>query len=244
MAKVTMLEGQVNELSSQNRSLWGQINQLNRNDNLIKTVPPMFEAKPELTQASLPMTFSAMNPNNSIPTNSVPFVKNPSMHNVSCYLNLGGSEVSVYSTEASHNSPSLQPTTESDKCFDMSESEPLYSDTPNEGFQFPMPSFTPQVSQIQANDLKISRNEMSVGQMFASWDNNETQNYPSYQDPNSSVLGKRQFGGECQQDNFMPEPMKLCAFNRRNMVSNGTEDMFRPAMAMPVNEDYSDYLYF
>jgi len=159
--------------------------------------------------------------------------------NVNSYLNL--SEASADSTEASHNSPSVQATTEIDKNLTL---------TSNASLQIPQMGMNPSLSTLQIkpmiSDLFISRQDMSVGQLFEAW-NQEAQNtelicfadqqkninvQALFQDP-MNVLGKRMFDGE-QQGNIpdprfnVPEPMMkrsdLSIFNRRSLISNGTED--------------------
>jgi len=226
-----------------------------------------YEKPTELTQDQLPMTFGDI----SIPAlrlerqmsiqASLPFVKAPS---VNCFFNLG-SEDCGESTEASHNSPSLQAGMESERCFDMAESTPQTYTTEVDGQSFELPplSLTPQVSQFpQLQNMKsfselFARQEMSVGQIFEAWNNELIQNNgemicftePKQEKTNtqdSNVLGKRHFdtinvGGQFQ----VPEPVlkrnELSLFARKGLLSNGTEDkeLFRTMLRRDnsINEE-------
>jgi len=267
MSKIALLEGQMKELNTQNQSLWTQLCQQNERENALKPMLARFEKQSELTQDQLPMTFSEISipplkimaeRQMSIPDN-FSLAKFPAnLVNVNTFF----AEESAESTEVSHNSPNLQPTMESDKCFDMPESTPFYTETAGQTFQLPMISLTPQVSQIQAskqaNDLYINRQEMSVGQIFEAW-NFETQNpdmicFADQKEKSSiapqvfqdnSVLGKRQFDND-NQVFHVPEPLmkrhELCVFNRKGMLSTGTEDkeILRTVLRRDssVNEEY------
>jgi len=243
MSKVSALEGQIKELSVQNQSLWTQAYQQNDQDPSMKLI--VRPEKSELTQEQLPMTFGDI----AIPplklnmerqmsiSGNIPFVKAPSM-NVSCFFNTMPAEESGDSTEPSHNSPSIQPTMESD----MLDGTPQYESF-GQTYQLPPITLTPQISQMQGkpNELFISRQEMSVGQLFEAW-NYEAQNgemgsfekidkatiNPSafFQEP--SLLGKRQFEGENQGNATFSEPSmkrhELSVFNRKGLISTGTED--------------------
>jgi hypothetical protein len=224
-----------------------------------------YEQSSELTQEQLPMTFGDISipplklnseRQMSIPAN-IAFVKAPSM-NVSCFFNTIPTEESGDSTEVSHNSPSLQATMESDKNFDMSESTSQFLE--GQTYQLPTISLTPQISQVQGkpNELFINRQEMSIGQLFESWNYEQTGNFAEtkidkatinpqgfFQDP--SLLGKRQFEGENQDPKFlMPEPAmkrhELCVFNRKGLISTGTEDkeILRTVLRREssINEEY------
>jgi hypothetical protein len=244
MTKVAMLEGQVKDLSTQSQSLWAQVCKKSECENAKKPLMPTFGRQTsELTRDQLPMTFRGL----SIPQLYLGVERQPSLQkhntcikapvNVNHFFNLGQDSDS---TEVSHNSPSLQPSMESDKCFDFSEFTPFY----------PFVSLTPQVSQTQLsqpnNELAISRKEMSVGQMLGAWnfDNEitcfadqkselQTQNLqPVYQHTNS-VLGKRSLdienegNAENMRFHFSEPSMKrtqdLSTFNRR-LIGAGTED--------------------
>jgi len=273
MSKVSALEGQIKELTVQNQSLWAQASQQNENETSMKPII-RYEKPSELTQDQLPMTFGDI----SIPplklnserqmsiSANIPFAKTPSM-NVSCFFSTVATDESGESTEVSHNSPSLQPTMESEKNFDMSEAASQYIESNGQTFQLPTISLTPQISQIQLkpNELFINRQEMSVGQLFEAWNyeaqNGEMGNFPGqkidkatinpqafFQEP--SVLGKRQFEGENQGNLdpkfLVPEPLmkrhELCVFNRKGLLSTGTEDkeILRTVLRREssVNEEY------
>jgi hypothetical protein len=252
MTKINMLEGQVKDLNLQNQSLWAQLCQHSERENTMKPMPMMVKfgkQTSELTQDQLPMTCGDL----SIPPLKLTLDRQGSFAkqvNVNHFFNLG--EDSGDSTEVSHNSPSLQPNMESEKCFDMSESTPSYTETPAQTIQttqYPTITLTtPQVYQIQfpkSNELQISKQEMSVGQIFEAWnyENNDmlyfadqkvekqtTLPQMAYQDT-SSVLGKRPLDIENQGTTKfdMPEPLmkrphELSIFNRRGMMSTGTED--------------------
>jgi hypothetical protein len=253
MTKINMLEGQVKELTLQNQSLWTQLCQHSERENAMKPFLAKFgKQTSELTQDQLPMTCGEL----SIPPLKLAerqasmqgsLVKPPV--NVNHFFNLG--EDSGDSTEVSHNSPSLQPNMESEKCFDLSESTPLYTEAPAQPLQvtqYPTITLTtPQVYQIQFpkpnNELLISKQETSVGQLFWNYEpqNNEMfyfadqkgekqSTQPAYLDT-ISVLGKRPLDIE-NQGNMkfdVPEPMmkrphELSIFNRRGMISTGAED--------------------
>jgi len=272
MSKIALLEGQMKDLNTQNQSLWTQLYQQNERENALKPILSRFEKQSELTQDQLPMTFSeisipplriAAERQLSIPDN-FSFAKFPStLVNVNNYF----VEESGDSTEVSHNSPSLQPTMESDKCFDLPDATPIYTETAGQTFHLPMISLTPQVSQIQtskpATDLYINRQEMSVGQIFEAW-NMESHNpdmicFADQKDKSSaapqvfqdtSVLGKRQFDTD-NQVFHVPEPLlkrhELSIFARKNLMSStGTEDntILRTMLRRDssVNEEYDPNL--
>jgi len=237
-------------LTGQNQTLWAQLcQQGDRDTSAFKPLMARVEKQASLTQDQLPMTFSDI----SIPPLKLASERQTSIQaslplakagNVNSYLNL--SEASADSTEASHNSPSTQNNTEtSDKGLEI---------TANASIQLPQITLTPQLSTLQIkpmiSDLFVSRQDMSVGQLFEAW-NQEAQNnelicfadqqkndrnlinvQALFQDP-MNVLGKRFFDAE-QQGNLadprfnIPEPMMkrhdLSIFNRRNMISTGTED--------------------
>jgi hypothetical protein len=257
MTKINMLEGQVKDLTLQNQSLWTQLCQHSERENQMKPFLAKFgKQTSELTQDQLPMTCGDL----SIPPLKLSLERQASYQgsyvkapvNVNHFFNLG--EDSGDSTEVSHNSPSLQPSMESEKCFDLSESTPLYTEAPAQPLQvtqYPTITLTtPQVYQIQfpksTNELQISKQEMSVGQIF-DW-NYESQNNEmlcfadqkgekqttlpqmTYQNT-TSVLGKRPLDIENQgtmkfdvPEPLMKRPHELSIFNRRGMMSTGTED--------------------
>jgi hypothetical protein len=217
MSKISTLESKVNEMTSKNQSLWSQVSQKSQDK---------FENQPELTQEHLPMTFGQF----SIPPlrlvderqysfESLPMTKHTSINS---FLNLGEEATESTATEVSQGSPLLT-TMDSDKYFDMADSE--------ETFYLPPISLTPQVSQIQATnprtDLFISRGEMSVGQIFEALSaiNEETQE--------SSMLGKRPLEQNGEMRFSFPEPAlkrnELSIFSKKGMLSSGIEDreMFR-----------------
>jgi hypothetical protein len=261
MTKVGMLEGQVKDLSMQSQSLWSQICQKNECANAMKPLLARFgKQTSELTQDQLPMTFSVL----SVPQLNLGLERQRSIQNSNTYtkssvnvnhfFNLGQESDS---TEVSHSSPSLQPSMESEKCFDFSDFTPFYSEASGQSnqtlkvSQFPFISLTPQMSQMQlskpSNELAISRNEVSVGQMLEEWNfepqSNEemrfadqkselqTQNLQPVCQDTSSVLGKRPFENEGNAGSMMchfPEPslkrsQDLSIFNRR-FISTGTDD--------------------
>jgi hypothetical protein len=257
MTKINMLEGQVKDLTMQNQSLWTQLCQHSERDNAMKPMMAKFgKQTSELTQDQLPMTCGDL----SIPPLKLAMERQASFAvkhqgNVNHYFDMG--EGSGDSTEVSHNSPSLQPSMESEKCFDLSDSTtPSYIEAPAQPFQvtqYPTITLTtPQVYQIQfpkpTNELAISKQEVSVGQMFESWtyepQNNDMLCFtdqkgerqtilPQSAYPDTgSVLGKRPLDIE-NQGNAMkfdvPEPLmkrphELSIFNRRGMISTGTDD--------------------
>jgi len=185
--------------------------------------------KSELTQDQLPMTFGG---DISIPPLRLSYepapvaMKKPISTNVNGFFSATmKTEDSGESTDASHNSPSLQPSMESEKCFDMTDATPLTTST-EATYTLPPLSLTPQVSlQVQNmksfGDLFASRTEMSVGQIFEAW-NNEFQQENQKE---STVLGKRQLDTESFQ---VPEPFmkrqESNLFVKKGLISNGTED--------------------
>jgi hypothetical protein len=250
MTKINMLEGQVKELTLQNQSLWTQLCQHSERENTMKPMLVKFgKQTSELTQDQLPMTCGELSiPPLKLAERQASLVKAPV--NVNHFFNLG--EDSGDSTEVSHNSPSLQPGMESEKCFDLSESTPLYTEAPAQPLQvtqYPTITLTtPQVYQIQFpkpnNELLASKQEMSAGQLCEGWNfdlqNNEMLYFadqkekqstqPAYLD-SGSVLGKRPLDVENQGNTkfdvpepLMKRPHELSIFNRRGTMSTGTED--------------------
>jgi len=198
----------------------------------------------ELTQEQLPMTFGeiAIPPLKLSPENPqmtiqgpVPCVKNPSI-TINGYFSTM-TEDSGESTEDSHNSPSLQPSMESEKCFDMTEPTPLTT-CADSTYTLSVLSLTPQVSQIPQvqpgksfTDLFASRSEISVGKIFESWNNDLQQNSGEFiEGKDSSVLGKRQLESDNVSALFqVPEPsgkrVQDCnLFVKKGLISTGTED--------------------
>jgi hypothetical protein len=240
MAKVALLENQLRDLTSQNQSLWAQMGQSNSSNS-------------ELTPAQLPMTFGGvsipplkLDIQTSISTASL--VKAP-------YLNLGGSDESAYSTEPSHNSP--QQNNENEKGFENSDSsDPTTFDGSLQCYRLPTLTLTPQVSQIQEirsrNDLKISKQEMSIGQLFEAWNYERETNLINeikverptinvLQGESEGILGKREFEAENDVSFKVPEPTmkrhELSIFNRRSLLSNGIED--KEILRMMMRRDSS-----
>jgi hypothetical protein len=217
MSKITVLEGQVKDLSAQNQSLWSQVCAGNQGE-----APKSFIMQAELTQEQLPMTFSDIcipplklgAPENlSQITIQGPF---PCVKNSSITINGYFNEDSGESTEESHNSPSLQPSMESEKCFDMTEPTPAESNYT--GF--------PQVQPAKSYDLFASRSEMSVGKIFESW-NSDMQQIEAKE---SGLLGKRQLETDNVSALFqVPEPsnkrqQEVNLFVKKGLISTGTED--------------------
>jgi hypothetical protein len=196
MSKVAMLENQIKEVSAQNQTLLSQMYQQQKisSEGSSKSMSAVFEKpcdipQPKYEEVCIPPLMLNTEPQ-MVQMHHMPINKAPPM-NVNCYLNLGSD--SAYSTEESHNSP--------DKCYDMPEAEPMTQNL--------------QISQNPSNDLKISRQDMSVSQWFESWNcegqgtdmvsYGETKQEDlsgGYQDPN--LLGKRQFDGE---DHNVQEPL-------------------------------------
>jgi len=259
MNKIAMLEGQAKDLQIQNQSLWSQVCQKNEQDGIFKPSFARFDSKTELTLDQLPMTFSEV----VIPplkivaerqANNTPYTKAPStINNVNCYLNFTNEEPGD-PTEASYTSPSLQPSMETDKCFDMPDATPLYKDANTQVMQLPHITLTPQVSIFQGykpNELAISKQEVSLGQIFDSW-GNEQPNMEMFsfldqrldkpvqeaQQP-TSVLGKRQLEVSEDKSFHVPEPLlkrhELSIYSRKAMISNG-EPIFKRDSS--VNFDY------
>jgi len=255
MTKANMFETQIKELSMQNQSLWSQIYQKNDQQTIQKPFPESQDKQPELTQEQLPMTLGEIYiPPLKINEQPIP-CEAPMVKNISSYLNLHH-EDSAESTEASHNSPSLQPTMESDKGFDLTEPTPSSypQETMNEALQLPQLTLTPQTSNIpqlqtmkSSNDLFATKQEMSLGTLFANWNQDAQQNISEgivfgetkvdkayidtqtiFQEPNS-VLGKRQLEPANSDSQFhVNEPLskrcELSVFSKRSLISTGTED--------------------
>jgi len=184
------------------------------------------------------------------------------MSNVNCFLNFTNEETGD-STEASYTSPSLHPSMESDKCFDMPDATPLYKDANTQVMQLPQITLTPQISVFQGykpNELIISKQEMSLGQIFDSWGNEQpNMEMFSFLDQRldkpvqevqqaTSVLGKRQLETPEDQTFHVPEPLlkrhELSIYNRKAMISNG-EPVFRRDssvnMEFDTNVDLMDF---
>jgi hypothetical protein len=257
MTKVAMLEGQVKDWSMQSQSLWTHLCKKNESEfSMTPSLARVGKQTSELTQDQLPMTFSEFSfPQLNLGLERQFSIQKPNTLikpplNVNHYFNLGQD---LDSTEVSHSSPSLQPSMESDKCFDFSDSTPMYSETSGQPLQslniskFPSYSFTSQMFQTQFskpnNELAISRQEMSVGQMFDAWNcerNNEDLCFADQkvelQPPvlqtisqnTYSVLGKRPLDIETEGNAGSMEPVmkrlhEMSNFNRR-MISTRTED--------------------
>lgn len=234
MSKISVLENQVKELSVQNQSLWSQVYSGNSTKPFIQ---------PELTQEQLPMTFSDISipplklaaPENQITIQGpFPCVKNQSIA-INGYFSTTMEDTGE-STEDSHNSPSLQPSMESEKCFDMTEPTPLTT-CAESTYTLPALSLTPQIPQVQPSgrsftDLFASRSEMSVGKIFESWNNDLQQtNVVEFSDAkDGSILGKRQLEADNVSALFqVPEPsgkrLQDCnLFVKKGLISTGTED--------------------
>jgi hypothetical protein len=175
--------------------------------------------------------------------------------NVNCFLNFNVHDETGESTEVSHNSPSLQPSMESEKCFDMPDATPLYNDGNNQVMQLPQITLTPQVSMFQGfkgNDLMISKSEISLGQIFDSWGNEQNMEMFNFSEQRleksvqevqqpTSVLGKRQLEASEDQSFQVPEPLmkrnELSIYNRKAMISNGVDD--KDLMAPAFRRDSS-----
>jgi hypothetical protein len=259
MTKVAMLEGQMKDMTMQSQSLWVQLCQKSESESAMKPLLARFgKQTSELTQDQLPMTFGEVTfPQFNLSGEQQPSIQNSSAFvkppmNVNHYFNIG--QDSGDSTEVSHNSPSLQPSMDSDKYFDLSDSTPLYREDSMSNYQYlqiaqlPSISLTPQVSQIEkpCNGLTASRQEMNVGQLCDSWnfDNEmmcfadqkaelQTPNLqPACQDTNS-VLGKRSLKIESQgnagnMELYFPEPSMKRLHElpkfNRRMISTRAED--------------------
>jgi hypothetical protein len=170
--------------------------------------------------------------------------KFPSLGNVNCFLNFTAPEEAGESTDASHTSPSLHPSMESDKGFDVSDSTPMFSEAPSgKPIQLPTITLNPNTTFFQGfkpSDLMVcKRKETSIGHLFESWNfennnNNETfifadqKNDKNGQEPTAtSILGKRQLENAEGSEFQIPEPsMKrdFSLFLRKGLMSNGTED--------------------
>jgi len=243
--KVAALENQVRDLTGQNQNLWTQLRQ--HSDHSSTQFNPVMRAEKQLslTPDQLPMTFGDI----SIPplklvseaqssTQSAFPLAKPGTIGANGYLHL--SEISAVSTEPSFSPPSLRTNTESDKGLEITNNI------------FSQPAQLPRLHiRSMPSDLLVSRQEMSVGQLFEAWnqeaqgtdlicfadqqqknDKNAMNVRAMFQDP-STVLGKRLFDGQQQgnvpdQEYDVAEPtMKrqdLSIFNRRSLISTGTED--------------------
>jgi hypothetical protein len=183
MTKIAMLEGQVKDLSTQSQSLWAQLCQKSECEKALKPMLATFgKQTSELTQEQLPMTFGKiMFPQINLGVERQPSMQQPNLliksnMNVNHFFNLGQDSDS---TEVSHTSPSLQPSMDSEKCFDFSDPTPLYQEASGQPLQslqisqFPSFPFFPQMSERQCSksngELLVSRQEKSVGQMLETW---------------------------------------------------------------------------
>jgi len=255
MTKVNMFETQIKELTMQNQSLWSQICQKNDQLTIQKPFPELTETKNELTQEQLPMTLGEIYiPPLKLNNEQHMAIEVPMAKNISSYLNLNA-EDSGESTEASHNSPSLQPNMESDKGFDMTEPTPSTypQEVLNESMQLPILTLTPQVSNIPqlqtvkpSEGLFATRQDLSIGTLFAVWNNEVGQNTSeglgfgeakvdkAYIDTQSifhdnSVLGKRQLEQvNTESQLHANEPLgkrcELSVFSKKGLISTGMEE--------------------
>jgi len=192
LSKISLFEGQLQQLTLQNQSLWTQVRQKNQKP---ATIPQ--EKKMELTQDQLPMTlggapvsmisFPAMtqvtqqvthNPKEN--TNSLTKVT-LSMGNINSFRNLNNRDSGV-STQASHDSPAIQTGLEADEELHGSASSTnMVQIIPNQIIQSSFNPFANSNTYLNnpfsnaVNGLSLARKEMSVGQIFEAW-NSEGQN--------------------------------------------------------------------
>jgi len=151
------------------------------------------------------------------------------------------STVSGASTEVSRGSPVVQSGIDNEEVFEIYQSVPQRVEAFEQFSSFPK-GFNNQASALRiANELSISRQEMSAGQMIDSWNldlgNDEMICFadqkadrpmqPMYQD--RSLLGKRQFEPSMDMSLYVAEPSmkrpELCISNRMGLISAGTEDL-------------------
>lgn len=171
ITKINALESQMKELSTQNQSLWSQICQNNEGQPI--QIPPL-SFQPSQPEQSL-LSSSAL-------SFDLPLVKS----NISTYLNLNTEEIGE-STQDSYTSPSLYPSMENEGYFEIfdSPSVPYQQETSQETFQvlpFSLADSEPQSFKFgtsqPANELAVTRQNMSSGQFFASWDQDlQTQSF-------------------------------------------------------------------
>jgi len=249
LAKISLFEGQLKQLTMQNQSLWASVRQKNQQNS--SAMPE--EKKTELTSDQLPLTlsgttipmltFSQINQMTQLPkdnSNSLTKVT-LSMGNLNSFLN----HSKDLSTEASYDSPNLQ----AEETFTMPASS---TNIPQEvSSQATQASFNPFATNTPylnnpfntqmlntARGLSISRKEMSVGQLFEAWNSEgqgaemfyfadqkkEQEKYFAnvYQD--TSVLGKRQNDFEANVAEPSLRRLELSVFSRRRMTSTATEE--------------------
>jgi hypothetical protein len=233
--------------------------QPNASDNTFKPLSIKYEQQqqPELTQAQLPMTCGFYIPPLKLKVEQQTSIPSAKVTCVNSYLSFTEETAESTATEFTQNSPSIQQSMESDKCFDMSEVSQEY--------QLPQTTLTSQVSQAKSNNgLFVSRQEMSVGQLFEAWNyENQTVEMPYFLDQkaekativpqettqDSGLLGKRPLELSNQNGDFkfnVPEPpMKrheLSIFNRKSIISTGAEDkeLFRMMLGREssINDDF------
>jgi len=153
-------------------------------------------------------------------------------------------EDATESTDDSHNSPSLQPSMESDKNYDLTDATPLTVSTENTA-PLPALNLTPEIPHVPQNmrsfgDLFVSRGEMSMGQIFEAW-NSEFQ---KENEKEASVLGKRQLDTDNVSSVFqVPEPsmkrQEFSLFIKKRLTSNGEDrEFFRKMLGGNANEEF------
>jgi hypothetical protein len=137
---------------------------------------------------------------------------------------------------------------ESDKCFDMTEGTPIFSEAPNgKAIQLPTITLNPASNFFQSfkgNDLMLcQKRDTSIGHLFESWNydqnNNNNPEIFTFSDQKNdkivqepailSVLGKRQLENVEGSEFQVAEPsMKrdFSLFIRKGLMSTGTDDGF------------------
>jgi len=259
MNRLAVLERQAKELAIQNQSLWAQVHQKNEREKAYKPFIGRFDSQSELTLDQLPMTLGKMplnlnsgykaqvQMNRAFPQKTGQLMRaTPTSNNSNDFTSIG-EESSGASTEVSRSSPNLTSSEqESEEAYDNSR---FLTQKKN---NIPM---CPQVPQVQSlricNELSISRQEMSAGQMFAAWnfelenddvlcfadqkaDNKPSVNMQAAMFQEKSLIGKRQFEAENQHEALEPTMKRheLCIFNRKGMISNGMDDKDMVGTAM------------
>jgi hypothetical protein len=290
MSKAASLESQVKELSIQNRNLWHELCQLKGQNTQTVTdgTPTTYNSScgnsikiervhSDLSSDQLPMTtgeisIPPLKLNNSMMNdgqqfnNGLRFCAANEIYTKSSNMNVNGyfncTEDSTNSSEGSFisGSPSLHNHNESDKDFDNNDQ---YNTIPKLN-QVPAtsqnPFMQPQSSYKNGCQLRLTKKEMSLGQMLESWNGEEQDDEMmlAFADQKENVdgnvlggslLGKRGLESEVNGDFSVPEPAmkrnaydQLNIFGRKGLSSIGVDDKDPLQLAFrresELNEDY------
>jgi len=256
MNRLAALERRAKELATQNQLLMSQICSKNEGDRGFKPNILRMESQSELTQDQLPMTLGKLTLNltnaHKAPaqTNRLFTPNNTQSHMKSSITNVRGdlqreeSSVSAVSTEISRDSPVVQCGIDNEEPFEACAPAPQKTQVFDQFASFPRVSFSNQAPTLRiTNELSISRQEMSAGQMIDSWNfdlgNDEIFYFAdqkvekpivniqtTYQERN--ILGKRQFEQSVDMSFYVAEPSmkrpELCISTKKSLMSVGIED--------------------